>query len=1756
MRRIHATILILAALLPMGVNAQLSIPYAEDFNTMADITGLTSQGYSYYGCTLSLYTSSNYSCDGTKNLKLSGGGTTKNRVLVFPAFSQDISNLTLVFNTRPEGTSINPGFLDIGYVTDASDTSTFVALATYHCLSFNNACQLKECRFASAPTGARIALRNRPKGSAYFWFVDDIEVLDTLNLCHWPTSVGMTAIDATSVTLAAADSTGSTSDFRLSLDGTDMGVFYNQTTLTNLSPGTIYTAVVQSVCGSTSAAYPVTYNFTTPCNSTRPAPFVDDMESHASGNAPECYTTVVRNDYGTTFYPRVIRNAANAHSDTGYLRLQGMCNVIALPTVSLSANNMHVRFHIRYSDTTSGTLRAGVLTTLGDTSTFVPFFTVPNHSTQYTEFEFWTDGLNVDTAYVTFFWSSRYAKAACFIDDITVEANTGCLRPNTTYFDSVDSTSVSLSWTEVPTHYEYQVGYGTNASVNSATIIGGITSNAYTVTGLTPATDYWFWVRTVCDDTTEWQPIGSIRTACLSGMTAPVAITFGTMPYGLLPLCWTAMHTPAYAGVQDEQYFGFGPVLQFNLGINATSIIAMPHIHLPANSMRVTVTAAIDSEDPASLELGYVTDLSSPASFVPMVNVTATTLTNYTFTTDTVNDDTLWIAFRSTSQASYLNYAYISSINVISIDGCVTPTDVVVSSTTDVSAIVRWHSTDATSYEVALAAVPDIDSSAIVFTSDTSVAITDLLPGSQYYVWVRANCGGTASEWTAATPFRTMCSEGYCTINIHIADNNYNGQLFSLARVAIVAIVGDEIAAIAGGTSAGGPVVDVSFPVCATDTVAFVWIDTNLYESYGIFSSICYSITLDNGTVLASGNGTDMTDGTVILITTAPCSNCQPPQGFSVRYITDNSIAVGWDPAANVDAWVTCLDGVVVDTVYDTLYTFYNLTVGTFYNLGVAALCSNGDNSQAATLTATTACANGECEIQIDMWSLLEYTILWGGGNAVEVYAGTSLRGSASVPNGQDAATAYIGVCDGDSITLQWHAGSNGFGSACAFAIIAPGNDTLYNGTGAMSDMQLATTTINCTGCLRPDSVTINSVATTSVTFSWEATGAQSYSLTVGDTTVTTTSNTITVTGLAPSTEYRYWLHSNCAGGSSLATAGRFNTACGPRPLPYNEGFETTPVGQLPVCWTNIGQYPDYMNTLTPSVYRSANMAHTGFNSLELMGSTSIHPMAVSMPLTGEPANNLAVSFWLDGTTYTGMEAGLMTNPTDSNSFVPLLLVPQVTPGPDFYYFSTANVTFSDSVYYFALRFRSNSILCGELYIDDLTVQRRPVCSDQFYHLGVTDVDQNSASASWTVSIGDNIGAFYTVCLLNAFGDLTDTFNTTDTALLLTGLPPATTYSLFVRLNCGGDVSAVSDTVTFTTSGAVPTPCLVPVFDSIATGEDFITIFYNSSSDSVELMLVEAGITITDTIIPAVSPFPIYNLTHSTTYSVSLRSLCPDGNMSEWVTSTAGTTVVDCGIPSSPILDAVDFTTATVSWNAAADEQAWNVNIYNTVYDQTYHSNTLSHTFSGLTPATTYNIRVQALCGMHGDIPGEWSEPLTVTTTTCQPVVGVTVSNISGNSATVGWTPIANGNGTWQVEYGLRGFSRGEGVSVTTTYNPHTITGLEPNTAYDIYVASVCAEGVLSTYSDSTGFTTSNAGISSTDAASFTLTPNPAGGDITVRVSEPSSLTVIDLQGRTVIATTPVSSTFIISHSSLSPGTYFVRMVNSRGTAVRKLIVK
>ena len=122
--------------------------------------------------------------------------------------------------------------------------------------------------------------------------------------------------------------------------------------------------------------------------------------------------------------------------------------------------------------------------------------------------------------------------------------------------------------------------------------------------------------------------------------------------------------------------------------------------------------------------------------------------------------------------------------------------------------------------------------------------------------------------------------------------------------------------------------------------------------------------------------------------------------------------------------------------------------------------------------------------------------------------------------------------------------------------------------------------------------------------------------------------------------------------------------------------------------------------------------------------------------------------------------------------------------------------------------------------------------------------------------------------------------------------------------------------------------------------------------------------------------------------------------------------------------------------------------------------NITSYSLSGLNSSTNYDYYVQAICS-NGDL-GYWTGPYSFATlVTCPQPNNLAANNITSNSADLSWT--AGGSETsWNIEYGLSGFTQGSGLISNSTSPSHILSGLSSSTFYEYYVQAQCGTNDLS----------------------------------------------------------------------------------------------
>ena len=391
-------------------------------------------------------------------------------------------------------------------------------------------------------------------------------------------------------------------------------------------------------------------------------------------------------------------------------------------------------------------------------------------------------------------------------------------------------------------------------------------------------------------------------------------------------------------------------------------------------------------------------------------------------------------------------------------------------------------------------------------------------------------------------------------------------------------------------------------------------------------------------------------------------------------------------------------------------------------------------------------------------------------------------------------------------------------------------------------------------------------------------------------------------------------------------------------------------------------------------------------------------------------------------------------------------------------------------------------------------------------------------------------------------------------------LPNATaTYQVGFKAHSGFGLGILLDSVVVYGTES----CTRPVFTNSNVEATSVSVTWNSPASSFDVAIRAAGQAWPEPTRINAHTHTFTRLEPNTHYEYRVRSICSDTALSFWSTANCLTDTLVCYKVEGLNVVEADYQSVTLNWDADPSGHAvgYVVSISNTAFSSsdTVYSNTV--TLGNLEPGITYGVTVQSLCS--ATTYSDWCETLNFTTPICTPVTNVVASQITSHSAVVDWTP-GEGETTWQINYGYRGFQQGNGNLITVTSHPYTITGLEDETDYDVYVRAVCTDEVSSLWSIPATFTTPIAvGIEDiAEGIAYSIYPNPTSDATTITVSGANGqvvIEVVDMNGRTVSNQTlecPGNCTQEMNVEGLAQGAYFVRITTDEVSVVRKLVVR
>lgn len=342
--------------------------------------------------------------------------------------------------------------------------------------------------------------------------------------------------------------------------------------------------------------------------------------------------------------------------------------------------------------------------------------------------------------------------------------------------------------------------------------------------------------------------------------------------------------------------------------------------------------------------------------------------------------------------------------------------------------------------------------------------------------------------------------------------------------------------------------------------------------------------------------------------------------------------------------------------------------------------------------------------------------------------------------------------------------------------------------------------------CVKPTSLTISSIRSTTATFTWtkgkDETSWQYVCLPAADAldwsgAATATSATATISGLTAETDYKFYVRADCGSEQSPEVIKAFTTPCADYAttnLPLEENFNDKTA--YPDCWSKVAFVSG--TTSYPTIYSSNG--ESGSKSIRFYGGiTGTSEQIAILPPFEEATGNLLLSFWYKNgyasTSYGQFSIGYITDPENASTFHQIgNALTRNTSGAEVTKFA---LTGAPANSFIAIKYAGGSY-SASAYIDNIKVSLPSSCADP------SDVNAVAASAtSATVSWTEN-GSATTWNLqysTDNFATSTSVNGITENPYTLEGLTANTTYKVRVQADCGGDQSD------WIASAAFPTPC-------------------------------------------------------------------------------------------------------------------------------------------------------------------------------------------------------------------------------------------------------------------------------------------------------------------------------------------------------------
>ena len=622
--------------------------------------------------------------------------------------------------------------------------------------------------------------------------------------------------------------------------------------------------------------------------------------------------------------------------------------------------------------------------------------------------------------------------------------------------------------------------------------------------------------------------------------------------------------------------------------------------------------------------------------------------------------------------------------------------------------------------------------------------------------------------------------------------------------------------------------------------------------------------------------------------------------------------------------------------------------------------------------------------------------------------------------------------------------------------------------------------------CPEPIGLSLAASTQASATISWSSSSA-AFNIEVGPmgftqgtgTSYSSTTTSYTATGLTQNTYYDAYVMANCTstgdGTSNWVGPFTFKTECGDQAVPYSNGFEgyasgntTTP--NLPDCWA-------YGKTGTSTSlyaynYNYSFYANGGTNSVRFYGyasTTSTNSAdgdtlaAFSPRIAGLSGNDKQVIFNVRTSSSIAYYTTKMIIATaDSNASMGSIHIVDTVNYSGVYQEFTVDLdnvptNASRVVFMVVPEFVSGyTYAYAYAYLDDIEIRDIPNCPIALNASGNATSD-SSVTVTWTDSsaVSDYIIEWGPTGFTQGTGAPMDTVM--GSSWSINTLDDATTYDFYIQSNCMSTNGSVSPWVGPITVTVPCSPTAAPWADGFETAPA-----YSGGNGN-----------------PNLPDCWTYDGTNGTSYSMgygyNYYAYVGDYSLYNYMYANGG----DTNVISTPMIQNLDQGGNVLTFWARTNSTSYpgGFNVVATDAMGNYETARVLQSFNlgGNTTYQEYKVYLDSTVMQTGDMRVGFMmyskstydyvfiDSVQIDAMPTCINYNQMATNITSSSADLTWN--YTGNNCFNVEYGPAGFIQGTGVgalSGTVDSNvtaPHSLTGLNPNTAYDFYVESCCNPG-------------------------------------------------------------------------------------------------